>query len=77
MDEPVRYRRQTYSEDIHALGEYFMSAVDMWHRRLIAATSSELSLLFYMLLHRALNCFYNIANECFFLRYPNKLRYLI
>lgn len=34
MDETVRFRRQTYSEDIHALGEYFMNAVEMWHSRL-------------------------------------------
>lgn len=31
MDETVRYRRQTYSEDVHALGDYFMKAVKQWH----------------------------------------------
>jgi hypothetical protein len=34
MDETVRFRKQTYSEDMHALGEYFMRAVQDYHKRL-------------------------------------------
>lgn len=34
MEDTVRYIKQTYTEDTHVLGDYFMQAVDHWHSRL-------------------------------------------
>jgi len=34
MDETVRFRRNTYSEDVHLLGDLFMTSVKNWHQRL-------------------------------------------